>query len=44
MKKLTLALIATILFGKLFPIILLALVLVGVVVIFKTAAEEGKQW
>ena len=44
MKKITLALIATILFGKLFPVILLALIVVGAVMILKASVEEGKQW
>ena len=43
MRKVVLPVLATIVFGKLFPIILLALVLVGLAVIIKTTVEEGKQ-
>lgn len=41
MKKIILALLATVLFGKLFPIILLALILITLGVIVKEAAEHG---
>ena len=44
MKKVVLALLATIAFGKLAPIILAALLIVGLVVIIKASVEEGKQW
>lgn len=42
MKKLVLALIATVIFGKLFPLMLLALLLVGLGAIIKAAIEEDK--
>lgn len=41
MKKIILAILATVVFGKLFPLILLALLLVGVCVMVKEAAEHG---
>lgn len=40
MKKLILALFATVAFGKLFPILLLAILLIGLGVIIKAAMEE----
>lgn len=40
MKKVTLALLATIVFGKMAPLILLALLLVGLVLIIKAAEEK----
>ena len=43
MKKIILALVATVVCGKLFPILLLALILVGLGVIIKATVEEGKQ-
>lgn len=43
MKKIILSVLATVVFGKLFPVILLALILVGLAVIIKTTVEEGKQ-
>lgn len=41
MRKITLALIVTIIFGKLFPLILLAVLLVGLAVIIKEAADHA---
>ena len=41
MKKIILALAATMIFGKLFPILLLALILVGLAVMIKEAADHG---
>lgn len=43
MKKLILAILGAIVFGKLFPLVLLALLLVGIAVIISTAVKEGKQ-
>lgn len=43
MKKILLALAATVVFGKLIPLLLTALLIVGGVVILVTAMEEGKQ-
>ena len=44
MKKIVLAILGAVIFGKLFPIILLAVILVGLGVIIKASVEEGKQW
>ena len=44
MKKIVLAILGAIVFGKLFPVILLAVILVGLGVIIKASVEEGKQW
>ena len=43
MKRIILALLATVIFGKLFPLILLALVLIGLAVIIEAAVKEGKK-
>ena len=43
MRKVILAILCAVLFGKLFPIILLALLVIGLGVIIKTTIEEGKQ-
>lgn len=43
MKKLILAILGAVVFGKLFPLVLLALLLVGIAVIINTAIKEGKQ-
>lgn len=43
MKKLILAILGAIVFGKLFPLVLLALLLVGIAVIISTTVKEGKQ-
>lgn len=43
MRKVILAVLGAMVFGKLFPVILLALMLVGLGVIIKAAVEEGKQ-
>ena len=40
MEKLTLALVATIIFGRLIPIILVAVLVVGLALIIKEAAEH----
>ena len=40
MKKILLAILGAVVFGKLFPIILLALLMVGLAVIVKEAAEH----
>ena len=42
MEKVTLALVATILFGRLIPIILLAVLVGGLALIIKEAAEREK--
>ena len=44
MKKAILAIIGALVFGKLTPVILLALLIVALVVIIKASIEEGKQW
>ena len=44
MKKVLLAVIGAIVFGKLAPVILLALLVVGLALIFKATVEEEKQW
>lgn len=43
MKKLILAILGAVVFGKLFPLVLLVLLLVGIAVIISTAVKEGKQ-
>lgn len=40
MKKILLAILGAVVFGKLFPIILLALLMVGLAVIVKEAADH----
>lgn len=40
MKKILLAILGAVVFGKLFPIILLALLLIGLFVMVKEAAEH----
>lgn len=44
MKKAILAIIGALVFGKLTPVILLALLIVALVVIIRASIEEGKQW
>lgn len=44
MKKVILASIVALVFGKLTPVILLAMLIVALVVIIKASIEEGKQW
>ena len=41
MKKIILALVATVVCGKLFPILMLALLLVGLCVMIKEAADHA---
>ena len=41
MKKIILAILGAVVFGKMFPIILLALLLIGLYVMVKEAAEHG---
>lgn len=43
MRKVILAILGAVVFGKLFPVILLALILVGLGVIIKATIEEGKK-
>lgn len=43
MRKVILAILGTVVFGKLFPVILLAVVVVGLGVIIKATIEEGKE-
>lgn len=43
MRKLILAILGAVVFGKLFPVIFLALILVGLGVIIKATIEEGKE-
>ena len=43
MKKVTIAVIATVLFGKMIPLLAVALVIVGIVIIFAEAIKEGKK-
>lgn len=43
MKKVILAILCAVIFGKLFPVILLAVILVGLGVIIKATVEEGKE-
>lgn len=44
MRKVLLAILGAVVFGKLFPIILLAMLVIGLAVVFKATVEEGKQW
>ena len=44
MKKLILAILGAVCFGKLFPIVLLAVLLIGLALIIKATVEEGKLW
>ena len=41
MKKIILAVLATAVFGKMFPLIIVAVLLAGLAVIIKEAAEHG---
>lgn len=43
MKRIILAILGAVIFGKLFPIVLLALLLIGGALMIKAAVEEGKQ-
>ena len=43
MKRIILSILVAVLFGKLFPLVLLALLLAGLALIIKTAVDEGKQ-
>ena len=43
MKRIILSIFVAVLFGKFFPLVLLALLLAGLGVIIKTAVDEGKQ-
>lgn len=43
MRKVILAILGAVVFGKLFPVILLALIVVGLGVIIKATIEEGKE-
>lgn len=43
MRRIILGILAAVIFGKLFPIILLALILAGLGVIIEAAVKEGKQ-
>lgn len=43
MRKILLAVLGAVVFGKLFPIILLAILVIGLGVMLKAAVEEGKQ-
>lgn len=43
MRKILLAVLGAVVFGKLFPIILLAILVIGLCVMLKAAVEEGKQ-
>jgi len=42
MKKILLALLCTVLFGKFLPLLAVFLILAGIVVIFAEAVKEGK--
>ena len=44
MKKVILVVLATVVFGKLTPLLLVALLIIGLVVIIKESVKEGKQW
>lgn len=44
MKKAILITLGAIVFGKMTPVILLAMLIVALVVIIKASIEEGKQW
>ena len=41
MKKIILAVLATAVFGKMFPLIIVAVLLAGLAIIIKEAAEHG---
>ena len=43
MKKITLAVLCTVLFGKILPLLAVFLIVVGIVVIFAEAVKEGKK-
>ena len=43
MRKVIFAILGAVVFGKLFPVILLALILAGLGVIIKATIEEGKE-
>lgn len=43
MRKVILAILGAVVFGKLFPVILLAVMVVGLGVIIKATIEEGKE-
>ena len=43
MEKITLALIAIALFGRLLPVLCIVLIVGGLALLIKTAVEEGKQ-
>ena len=43
MKKIAIGMVLTLIFGKLIPVILLALIVFGLAVIIDAAVKEGKQ-